>query len=143
LIDGYRTGALFQSYAKARVPIHPMAQAAHQISAEMLHSAPPIDLCIASFLEWVGASPLVSHNALFDMRLLAQELKRLNLDLAFKGHIVFCTLKYWRRLYPQRATTLDDMSAAFGVHKVVRRTIHGALVDAEILANCFMHLVRL
>lgn len=182
----------------SRGPIHPMAQAAHQISTEMLQSAPPIDFCISSFLEWVGTSPLVSHNTSyvvitrvsrcindlfrFDMRMLSQELQRLELDQAFRGHIAFCTLKYWRKLYPQRAGTLDDMSAIFGVHKVrtagylsevlastknrvvfqivwlsffthlianlfknvqvVRRNIHGALVDAEILANCFMRLAR-
>jgi len=123
MIDGYRTGVLFQSYAKPRGPIHPMAQAAHQITEAMLHTAPPIELCVASFLDW--------------------ELVRQSLDVKLSGHEVFCSLKYWRKLYPERAGTLNDMSAAFGVQRVVRRNVHGALVDAEILSNCFLHLLRL
>jgi len=143
LIDGYRTGVLFQSYAKPRVPIHPMAQAAHQISEATLQQAPPVEFCVASFLDWVGESPLVSHNASFDMRMLTQELEKLGLREKFSRHLVFCTLKYWRKKFPQRAGTLDDMSAMFGVSRVVRRSVHGALVDAEILACCYTHLLRL
>jgi len=143
LIDGYRTGVLFQSYAKSRGPIHPMAQVTHQITESVLKAAPPIEVCMTSFLDWVGNSPLVSHNISFDLRMLDQELARLGLSSFAQGHQVFCSLKYWRKCFPLRSATLNDLSAAFNVHKVVRRQTHGALVDSEILANCYIHLLHL
>lgn len=68
-ILGQRTGALFQSYIKPSVPINSHAAEVHGITNMMLASAPPAHVVIPSFLSWVGSSPLVAHNARFDMRM--------------------------------------------------------------------------
>jgi len=141
LIDGFRSGVLFQSYAKPRKWIHPMAFAAHQISDKMLQHAPPIQIALISFLEWVGTSPLVAHNLAFDLRMLRQEMERLGFVMQ-NAHEVFCTMKYFRRLFPSRQYSLDAVSITFGVNQVVHRKLHGALVDSEILAQIYGHLVR-
>eukprot|EP00026_Physarum_polycephalum_P012937 Phypoly_transcript_13288.p1 GENE.Phypoly_transcript_13288~~Phypoly_transcript_13288.p1 ORF type:complete len:272 (+),score=41.05 Phypoly_transcript_13288:225-1040(+) len=143
LIDGYRTGSLFQSYAKPRGKIHPMAQAAHEITESMLHNAPPIQIVMASFLDWIGTSPLVAHNLSFDLRMLNQELDRLDMGHFVTHHPAFCSLRYWRKLFPQRSGTLDDLSASFGVSRIIRRFTHGALVDSEVLAQCYAKLCKL
>lgn len=81
MIDGFRTGCLFQSYLRPRkgkisprnhfsenlidLEIHPKAQEVHGLSEKKLEGAPPFQLVLASFMEWVGNSPLVAHNAKF------------------------------------------------------------------------------
>lgn len=68
-ILGQRTGALFQSYVKPLTPINPHAAEVHGLTNVMLASAPSAQIVIPSFLSWVGSSPLVAHNARFDMRM--------------------------------------------------------------------------
>lgn len=68
-ILGQRTGALFQSYIKPSVPINQHAAEVHGLTNLMLASAPSASIVISSFLSWVGSSPLVAHNARFDMRM--------------------------------------------------------------------------
>lgn len=55
--------------------IHPKAAEVHGLTAEKLSSAPPLQIVMASFMEFVGSSPLVAHNASFDLRLLQQDLE--------------------------------------------------------------------
>lgn len=68
-ILGQRTGVLFQSYIKPSVPINQHAAEVHGLTNVMLSSAPSASVVISSFLSWVGSSPLVAHNARFDMRM--------------------------------------------------------------------------
>src|SRR5438876_558666 len=72
IVDGIRTGFLFQSYAKNTASIHPMAFEAHQISEEMLLHQESLETVLKRFLKWVGDSPLVAHNLKFDIRMLSQ-----------------------------------------------------------------------
>jgi len=68
-ILGQRSGVMFQSYIKPSVPVNQHAAEVHGITNMMLASAPPANVIIPSFLSWVGSSPLVAHNARFDMRM--------------------------------------------------------------------------
>jgi hypothetical protein len=72
-ILGQRTGALFQSYIKPSVPINQHAAEVHGLTNVMLANAPPAHIVIPSFLSWVGNSPLVAHNARFDMRMFVHD----------------------------------------------------------------------
>lgn len=74
-ILGQRTGALFQSYIKPSVPINQHAAEVHGLTNLMLASAPSASIVISSFLSWVGSSPLVAHNARFDMRMYVSNLR--------------------------------------------------------------------
>lgn len=67
--DGKRTGLMFQSYIKPTIQINPFAFKVNQITNESLQTAPTIDFVLQNFLSWVGSSPLVAHNARFDMRM--------------------------------------------------------------------------
>eukprot|EP01112_Ceratiomyxa_fruticulosa_P017476 TRINITY_DN5450_c0_g1_i1.p1 TRINITY_DN5450_c0_g1~~TRINITY_DN5450_c0_g1_i1.p1 ORF type:complete len:586 (-),score=157.07 TRINITY_DN5450_c0_g1_i1:92-1849(-) len=143
IVDGYRTGVVFQSYAQPRKPIHPMAFLAHQLSESMLYnSAPTLDFVIPNFLKFVGDSPLIAHNLHFDMRMLLLELERLNLHIT-PSHKLFCTMRYFRKKYPQRPYSLSALSIFFGIDQVIRRKTHGALVDSEILAQVYTRLLKL
>lgn len=69
-VNGIRTGAIFQSYVCPKMPVNIFASKVHGLTNKKLESAPPIDIILNSFMNWVGDAPLVAHNALFDMRLL-------------------------------------------------------------------------
>lgn len=135
LIDGQRTGIVFQSYAKAMGSINPYAFKAHGLSEEVLSYHQSIEIVLTNFMRWVGHSPLVAHNSRFDMRMLCQELRRW--DIPMHGNKVFCTLRYYRAKYPGMAYSLDDLASHFRIDQIIERRTHGALVDAEICARVY------
>lgn len=139
IIDCVRTGLLFQSYAQPRTEIDPRAEALHGLNRTKLQKALPIQIVLASFLAWVGSSPLVAHNAVFDCRFLFVEMSRLNLTFA-KEMQVFCTQTYFRRKYPGRSYGLNDVALFLGLKVEERILHHTALVDAELLANVYIRL---
>jgi DNA polymerase-3 subunit epsilon len=150
-IYGQRTGVLFQSYIKPTVPVNHHAAEVHGLTNMMLASAPPAKLVIPSFLSWVGSSPLVAHNARFDMRMLQQEANRLGLGDTLKEKPVFCTMRSYRKLYPGRPYALIDLyTALLGAERYASNSQicnpklpnHSAIVDCEILGEIFLKLAE-
>ncbi|KAH3767995.1 DNA polymerase III, epsilon subunit [Pelomyxa schiedti] len=139
LIDGVRTGLIFQSYAQPTCPIHPMAFEAHNLSEKFLMTAPPLQIPLASFISWIGDSPLVAHNARFDTRMLVQQLNKYNYTLPASNNF-FCTMQYFRRHNPGLPYSLDNVASFYGVDRGFNRIVHGALLDAEILAAVFSRM---
>jgi len=135
VIDGYRTGALFQSYIKPQKQIHFKATKVHGLTNEKLSTAPPVTFVLASFLSWIGECPLISHNARYDMRMLLQELQKLNLADRISNRKVFCTMMHYRKLYPSRSAGLTDIVAHLGITSIDYKTNHTALADAETLSS--------
>lgn len=133
LIDGCRTGALFQSYCQPLKAVHPMAQEAHGLSDSFLQSQPSLRTILTSFLRWIGTSPLVAHNASFDIRMLFQSLALCRISQPSLQ--VLCSLQYFRRMFPGLPYSLDSAAAYFKVSSEFHRKKHGALVDSEILAR--------
>lgn len=109
LIGGFRTGVMYQSYIKPKVPVNPFASAVHGLTNERLEKAPPVELVLPAFLAWIGTSPLVAHNAAFDMRMLVQECERQGLEAFLQNRPVFCTMKAHRALFPGRPYALIDV----------------------------------
>jgi DNA polymerase III epsilon subunit family exonuclease len=109
MIGGFRTGVMYQSYVKPKVPINPFAAAVHGLTNERLEKAPPVEIVLPAFLAWIGTSPLVAHNAAFDLRMLFQECERMGLQAFLQNRPVFCTMKYYRSLFPQRPYALIDV----------------------------------
>eukprot|EP01132_Coremiostelium_polycephalum_P011138 gene11138-13643_t len=142
LIDGCRTGVIFQSYAQPKTAIHPLAEEIHQLSNFLLQTSPPIEVILASFMDWVGDSPLIAHNLAFDKRMLIQELIRTKIPFN-PDHKCFCTMKYFRKVYSGSNYSLDSVSQQLKINKILLRKTHGALVDSEILAIIYKHLMSL
>lgn len=159
LVDGVRTGALFQTYCRPPCAVHPLALAVHALSDAFLREAPPARFAVASFADWAGDAPLVAHNAAFDLRMLAREYARAGLPLLSQRRqqrMAFCTMQHFRRRFPGRPFALGDMASALLLpppqqqqqqqhnRQLQQRAFaHGALLDAEILASCFQQLLRL
>jgi len=135
--DGVRTGCLFQAYINPRHEIHPKALEVHGMNGKRLAKALDVSVVIPSFMSWVGSSPLIAHNSKFDLRLLFQDLKHLGHEHLLSNKIVFCTQTYYRKKYPRKAFSLNDAAVTYGL-SIEYRTIHSALLDAEILGKVFI-----
>lgn len=92
-----------------------------------------------SFLDFIGDAKLVIHNAAFDMKFLNAELKRMGLA-TLPMHQAIDTLAMARKKFPGARATLDALCSRFGIDNS-NRTLHGALLDSEILAEVYLELI--
>ena len=90
-------------------------------------------------MDFIGDAPLVAHNASFDLGFLNAELERVSLSAISRDRLVD-TLLLARRKYPGGSNRLDDLCQRFGIDNS-RRTKHGALLDAELLAEVYLELI--
>ncbi len=109
------------------------------LSAEFLSDKPRFAEIVDEFLAFIGDAPLVIHNASFDHGFLCAELKRVERALIARERLVD-TLLLARRKYPAGPNRLDDLCARYSIDNS-RRTKHGALLDAEILAEVYVELI--
>jgi DNA polymerase-3 subunit epsilon len=132
------TGQLFHRYIDPQRDIPESAYEVHGLSREFLSGKPLFEHVVDEFLAFVGDAKLVIHNAEFDMRFLNAELAR-----AGRSTIAFAravdTLALARRRHPGLSNSLDALCVRYGIDNS-RRTKHGALLDAEILAEVYAEL---
>ena len=115
------------------------AIAVHGLTAEFLADKPLFADVADEFSAFVGQSLLVAHNAGFDIAFLNAELKRAGKPPIATERVVD-TLVLARRKHPGGHNTLDDLCSRYGVDRS-RRTQHGALLDAELLAAVYVELI--
>lgn len=104
-----------------------------------LRDKPPFDHVAKGFIEFVGDAKLVIHNAAFDMKFLNAELGWLKLPL-LPWEQAIDTLAIARRKFPGSPASLDALCRRFGIDNTAR-TLHGALLDSEILAEVYLELI--
>jgi DNA polymerase III subunit epsilon len=90
-------------------------------------------------LEFIADAPLVAHNAIFDLGFLNAELERVGKGLVARERLID-TLLLARRKHPGTSNRLDDLCVRYSIDNS-RRTKHGALLDAEILAEVYIELI--
>ncbi len=138
LLNAIPTGQNFHVYLDPERDMPEEAFRVHGLSLEFLTGKPLFSAICGDLIDFLGEAKIVAHNAEFDMRFLNAELARL--DLApIAGHRVIDTLALARRKFPGASNSLDALCARFGVD-ASRRTRHGALLDAEILAEVYAEL---
>lgn len=120
-------------------PVHPEAEAVHGISTAFLADKPLFKAVCAEFMEFIGDAQLVIHNASFDMGFLNMEMKRLGRPPIPMDRAVD-TLAIARRKHPAGPNTLDGLCKRYGIDNS-KRTKHGALMDAELLARVYVELI--
>jgi DNA polymerase-3 subunit epsilon len=114
------------------------AQNVHGLSTAFLTGQPVFEMIINDFLAFIEDSPLVAHNAAFDMEFLNWELKRARLPLIPHARAID-TLEISRKINPGAKHTLDALCNRYGID-LSGRAKHGALVDAELLARVYVEL---
>ncbi len=139
LFNRIPTGQTFHQYVNPERDVPDEAFAVHGISAEFLKDKPNFPQIADALLNFLGEAPLVIHNALFDLGFLNAELGRAARPPIPRERLVD-TLFLARRKHPAGPNRLDDLCLRYGIDNT-RRTKHGALLDAEILAEVYVELI--
>lgn len=118
--------------------VHPEAHAVHGISDADLADKPVFGAILDEFLDFIDGAKLVAHNANFDIGFINAELERLGQPPIEPGRVVD-TLAIARRKHPMGPNSLDALCRRYGIDNS-HRTKHGALLDAELLAEVYIEL---
>lgn len=136
------TGRRFHRYLNPDREIEAGAQAIHGLTNEFLADKPHFHDVAAEFLDFIRDAELIIHNASFDVGFLNQELAlagRESLDKACAG--IVDTLRMAREIRPGKRNTLDALCSEYAVDNSGRQ-LHGALLDAELLAEVYLAMTR-
>jgi len=139
LLSHIPTGKSYHVYINPECPVSPGAFAVHGLSDEFLKDKPVFAEIADEFADFVGDARLVIHNAAFDIGFLNAEFARTG-HRQFNLADVVDTLSMARRKHPGAANNLDALCTRYGIDNS-RRTKHGALLDAEILAEVYIELI--
>jgi DNA polymerase-3 subunit epsilon len=132
------TGRTFQCYFNPDRDMPDEAFRVHGLSREFLSAHPRFADKVDGLLEFVGDSPLVIHNAEFDLKFLRAEIKLSNRE-GFVGNPVVDTVDMARKKFPGSPVSLDALCRRFSVD-LSQRSLHGALLDCELLAQVYVEL---
>jgi DNA polymerase III subunit epsilon len=138
LLNAIPTGEIFHSYVDPERDMPEAAFRVHGLSAEFLAGKPVFAEVARDFLTFIDGARIIAHNAEFDMRFVNAELALLGIEPIADDHIVD-SLSLARRKFPGAANSLDALCVRFGID-TSRRTKHGALLDAEMLAEVYAEL---
>src|SRR5262249_25098292 len=133
------TGQTFHRYINPERDMPAEAFAVHGLSGEFLSTKPPFHEVVDEFLEFIGDAPLVIHNASFDISFINAELDRIKRAAIPRERLVD-TLLLARRKHPGVSNRLDDLCSRYAIDNS-HRTKHGALLDAELLAEVYVDLI--
>jgi DNA polymerase III subunit epsilon len=136
------TGRHLHKYINPEREIDAGAQAVHGITLEFLADKPKFSDIVDQFLEFINGAELVIHNAPFDLGFLNAELRRLDrvpVETLCSG--VIDTLRMAKDLHPGKRNSLDALCERYEIDNSTR-TLHGALLDTELLADVFLAMTR-
>jgi DNA polymerase-3 subunit epsilon len=136
------TGEVFHVYLNPERDIDPGAVEVHGLTAEFLQDKPHFPEVVKEFLHFLEAAELVIHNAPFDVGFLNAELARLDVGtLQDHCHGVTDTLRMAREMHPGQKNNLDALCRRYEVDNS-GRSFHGALLDAQLLAEVYLAMTR-
>ena len=138
LVNHVPTGRHFHVYLNPGREMGEDAFRVHGLSDEFLAAQPRFADKAQEFLDFIGASPLIAHNAEFDIGFLNAELERANFPRLTNE--VIDTVMIARGVHPGARVSLDALCKHYGIDSS-RRTLHGALLDSEILAEVYLELI--
>jgi DNA polymerase III subunit epsilon len=139
LVNHFPTGKSFHCYFNPQRDIPESALKVHGLTVAFLQDKPLFADKAGDLIAFLGDARLVAHNAMFDFAFLNAELERAGRIMVSRERMVD-TLLIARRKHPGGANRLDDLCARYAVDNS-RRTKHGALLDAELLAEVYIELI--
>lgn len=139
LVNHCPSGRSFHVYINPERPMSEGAFKVHGLSDAFLADKPVFAAVAEEFIRFTADARLVIHNAAFDVGFLNMELKRLGHG-PIEPALVVDTLAMARRKHPGASNSLDALCTRYGIDNS-RRTKHGALLDAEILAEVYIELI--
>ncbi len=139
LVNRFPTGKSFHRYLNPERDMPAEAFAVHGLSADFLKDHPLFASVVGEFLDFVGDAQLIAHNAMFDLGFVNFELERVKRKPLGRERLID-TLMLARRKHPGTSNKLDDLCQRYRIDNS-RRTKHGALLDAELLAEVYVELI--
>jgi DNA polymerase-3 subunit epsilon len=139
ILNRMPTGQTFHRHLNPERDMPAEALAVHGLSSKFLAGKPLFAHVVEEFLEFIGDAPLVIHNASFDIAFINAELDRIKRPPIARERLVD-TLLLARRKHPGVSNRLDDLCSRYAIDNS-RRTKHGALLDAELLAEVYIDLI--
>jgi DNA polymerase-3 subunit epsilon len=139
LINRFPTGKTFHCYFNPERDMPESALNVHGLTSEFLQDKPLFAHKAAELIGFLGDAQLVAHNAMFDLGFLNAELERAGRAAVSRERMID-TLLIARRKHPGGANRLDDLCVRYAIDNS-RRTKHGALLDAELLAEVYVELI--
>lgn len=133
------TGRNFHKYLNPEMEISAEAAAVHGITNEKVAKAPLFAEIAGEFVEFIGEAKLVIHNADFDMGFINAEFERIGFPKLPKARAID-TVHLARRKFPGAPASLDALCKRFEIDNS-HRTLHGALLDANLLAEVYLELI--
>lgn len=142
MVNRKLTGNNWHHYLNPDRDSHEEALKVHGITTEFLQDKPRFETLVNDFLEYVQDAQIIIHNATFDVGFLNAELARLGRP-AFPQHVdgVVDTWTMAKEMFPGKRNGLNGLCDRFEIDRS-SRTLHGALLDAELLAEVYIHLTR-
>jgi len=138
LIDRKLTKNHFHVYLNPQRQVDEGAFRVHGISTEFLQDKPLFKDVVADFIAFIKGAELIIHNAVFDVGFLNSELKHVNSAVQISDISTVCdTLVLAREKHPGQRNSLDALCKRYEIDNS-NRTLHGALLDAEILASVYL-----
>jgi DNA polymerase-3 subunit epsilon len=139
LTDHFPTGRTLQFYLNPERDIPIESQKVHGLSGEFLADKPLFAHVVDELLEFLGDSPLVIHNASFDIKFINAELNRIGRRPIALARAID-TIEIAKRKVPGARYSLDELCKRFGVD-LSARSKHGALLDAQLTAEIYLELI--
>ena len=142
LVSRRLTGQHFHRYVNPEREVEEGALRVHGITNEFLQDKPRFGDIAQELLEYLRGAELIIHNAAFDVEFLNVELGKLGFE-PIEAHVarVLDTLATARELHPGRKNSLDALCERYQIDNS-HRTLHGALLDAELLAEAYLAMTR-
>lgn len=138
LLNLVPSGKTFHKYINPDRDVPDEAVAIHGITNEMLKDKPKFLEIASDLVEFIGDSPIVAHNASFDLKFINAELLKCGFR-AYESTRAIDTVAMARRQAPGAPASLDALCKRFGIDNS-NRTLHGALLDAQLLAEVYLEL---
>lgn len=139
LIGHMATGKTYHQYINPERSMPDEAFQVHGLGDDFLRDKPKFAEVGQAFLDFIGGSKLVIHNAAFDIKFLNAELGWMNLP-KIPWEQAIDTLDIARKRFPGSPASLDALCRRFAIDNT-SRTLHGALLDSEILAEVYLELI--
>lgn len=142
IVNRRLTGNNFHAYINPERDSEEGALAVHGLTTEFLSDKPKFAEIAGELLDYVRGAEIIIHNAPFDLAFLDAEFERLGLPV-FREHVeqVSDTLVQAKEMHPGKRNSLDALCDRYGISNA-HRTLHGALLDAELLAEVYLAMTR-
>jgi DNA polymerase-3 subunit epsilon len=138
MVGRVETGRSFHAYYNPERDMPPEAERVHGLSAAFLSTKPRFAQSVDELLAFLGDAPLVAHNAGFDFGFLNNELQLIGREAISMERMVD-TVALARKKHPGSKLSLDALCTRYGIDRS-HRVKHGALLDAELLAQVYVEL---